>query len=422
MSLGASLLIVVFAAAALAALRRPEIGLYGLLAIDFLRPQDRYLEFGALRPAAVLVIATAGAALWRLRRGPRPQWRPLLPLLVFIAITVASALAADTRDLAGPAVFDLVKLAIFVALTTVIVTTRRHLETAAWVVAGSLAVLAIGALLQAAALGYPSAFMIPRGGIGGPALAGAGGPFEDNNDFARVLLIALPLWSIGWSATARPLARLAVIGGAAVSIAALAMTFSRAGFITAAALAALVVLRQRPAWRKALALAVVVGGFLLLPAKYRDRMATIREPFTEPSMELRFATWQRGLEMAAARPLLGIGPGGWAAHYPRDEPAYRSPHSIYVEVLAELGALGLLAYLWLMVEPLVRLERLRRSPPASAAAAGSWSAGAAESLQLALLAFLIAGLTLGHPWWAPAMSVLGLALAAPALAAATDTA
>jgi O-antigen ligase len=69
-------------------------------------------------------------------------------------------------------------------------------------------------------------------------------------------------------------------------------------------------------------------------------------------------------------PLLGIGPGSYTLAYP--DVAYNGwwisrghAHNAYVQIAAEQGAIGLLAYLGLLWVSLRRAYALRRSEPAT---------------------------------------------------------
>jgi O-antigen ligase len=117
--------------------------------------------------------------------------------------------------------------------------------------------------------------------------------------------------------------------------------------------------------------------------------------------------WRAAASDAAAHPLLGSGAGSfdeyWYAHRTLDV-SVQDAHSLYLELLAELGPLGLLLVLAVLVPPLAAAVTAR-SDPALAVAAGGY------------VAFLVhAGID--WDWEMPAATLAGLACGAALLAAA----
>ena len=156
---------------------------------------------------------------------------------------------------------------------------------------------------------------------------------------------------------------LIVCGGTALVAAALALAIDY-GFARA------------PDIRKRLA-AAVVGGFAMLalgaflaaegPEIVSDEWKTFKQPLSEStstSSVERFASangsnryqyWSSAMDANRTAPLFGIGPGTfefwWAAE--GTEPGFvRDAHSLYVEVLAEYGIVGLVVLLALLLLPL----------------------------------------------------------------------
>ncbi len=81
----------------------------------------------------------------------------------------------------------------------------------------------------------------------------------------------------------------------------------------------------------------------------------------------RFAQWQAALDMAKSSPFIGIGIGGYDAAYakfrlPQWEIGLGHAHNIYLNFLAEIGAVGLFAYLlmWIGIFS-ITLRTLNRS-------------------------------------------------------------
>lgn len=90
----------------------------------------------------------------------------------------------------------------------------------------------------------------------------------------------------------------------------------------------------------------------LVALRYEQRIydAVIQSQLDEGS-DSRLQIWAQAWELLSQYPLLGTGPAGYAAYYFvlfRDSAASLSTHSNYIDIAAETGIIGLLAFLWLL--------------------------------------------------------------------------
>jgi O-antigen ligase len=204
------------------------------------------------------------------------------------------------------------------------------------------------------------------------------GPVGDPNFFALVLLIIVPI-AIDRLMVERnlPLRLLAGLA-AAVCLLAIVFTFSRGAVVALAILGLYTVLRYRRymvGW-----LLGAVAALLLLqyavPERYTARLETLlsllpgspQNPLTEPAFQGRASEMQAAWYMARSSPVLGVGLGNSPYRYVeysilsaipgRAEP--RAMHSLYLEIAAETGMLGLAAFgavLWFAFRGLQRARR-----------------------------------------------------------------
>jgi O-antigen ligase len=157
--------------------------------------------------------------------------------------------------------------------------------------------------------------------------------------------------------TVLPLAVLAALVAARAGSLALARVLA-VGAVAAAALPRL----ARP--RHVIALAALGSTLAVLALVVHPPSAT---------SSYRGEYWRAALEAAADRPLLGAGAGSFDAlwlEYRTVGVDVRDAHSLYVEVLAELGPPGLALVLCLVGAPLVAAVRRRGDPDAWIAAGG----------------------------------------------------
>ncbi len=241
--------------------------------------------------------------------------------------------------------------------------------------------------------------------VGGPAGLGDG-TFRDNNDLARVLALAAPLWWLLAVSARRPLTRWLATAGAAISLGGTLATFSRSGVLAVLAGAAVVAASYRPLWHGA-ALWVCLALLLtvLSPSPLRERFASFEAPRTDTSVEGRLAMWRDASTTMRRRPLVGQGVGTFRVDTDGTPNARRPSHNIVVELAVELGIAGVMAFAWTMLDALRRLWRVRQQ------ARDAWPTLAAVGCAGGLLGYLTAAMTLSHPFASPPFVLVGLALA-----------
>lgn len=153
------------------------------------------------------------------------------------------------------------------------------------------------------------------------------------------------------------------------------------------------------------AVAVVLAGTvaaMLTVERVRDQPGAGVERLASVQSN-RYAYWKVAVEAFAEQPLTGEGTGGFRTAWLREREfaeAVRDGHSLYLETAAELGLVGLLA-LGLLIAGCA-LAAVRAGPPA----AGSIAALAAFALHAGI----------DWDWELPALTLVGLALAAGLIA------
>jgi O-antigen ligase len=207
-----------------------------------------------------------------------------------------------------------------------------------------------------------------------------GGPIGEKNRYAQVMLMLLPLGLFRfWGERSRAL-RLAALAATAFSLIGFGLAFSRGGAVgLVLLLAAMVVLRIVDFRRFALVVAVVALLFVAMP-QYWSRIATSGSAAgfltgeAGKTAEMDGAMAGRVTEMLAAgyvfadHPVIGVGPGMFRKYSQRYGNRLgirrleegRRAHSLYLELAAETGALGLFAFLGGVGVTLLGLDRVRR--------------------------------------------------------------
>lgn len=175
---------------------------------------------------------------------------------------------------------------------------------------------------------------------------------------------AVPLYLEPLVAFALPLAvfdrdrRVRAVAAAFALLSALAvgLSFSRAGWLTLIAQVVMVAFFSRWRWRLIGAAAVVAAAGFAGSGRVRERILVELDPGSPANtVVLRLSLWKSTLNMLAHRPLFGGGLSGFKTSIqPYRDPAYHEnqiyPHNLLLNFWSETGLLGLLAFLWLMVQ------------------------------------------------------------------------
>ena len=205
---------------------------------------------------------------------------------------------------------------------------------------------------------------------------GAMGFFTSRLTFGHNTSVLLALLSGALSTGALPgRLRVPIAVAAALAFAAVLVTFDRAGWLALLA-AAVVLVAFAPRARRLLL--PLLAAAALLGALDPGVRARFRSSFDARANADRIFIWQRAKEIIRDHPLAGIG----FANYPRVCPAYYDridpsfpmrtwAHNSELDLLAELGPLGLLAFLWVVVAAARALLRSRSPLAVGALAAGA---------------------------------------------------
>ncbi len=234
--------------------------------------------------------------------------------------------------------------------------------------------------------------------------------FGDNNHFAVMLVMAVPPLLYMSSYLKSRWLRLAALAVAIITIAAVIGTHSRGGFVAMAAVGLWLVLTSR---KRLPALTVFIVGIIFVvaiaPAEWTQRMETIQEADQESSFLTRVEAWQVSSAIALHNPIVG---GGFHAVATQpvwdlfrgqkgllgfvdvgfESPVFRAAHSIYFEVLGDMGLLGFFIFMGLLLNALkngVQISRMAQHGGPEL----EWALDLSRTLMATIVAFMVGGLT-----------------------------
>ncbi len=383
LALAAALLPPALAAVALAAvalgaalLAQPVLALY-LLVFSVPYGSVKNIQAGGLNVTVTEFLAfCAGAAFLMqcsLRGRVRVRWAWWAgPLLLYIGVAVVSASGASNLALSLKEILKLGELLITYLLVLYYVDTPTKLRRLLLLLVLAAVSQALYGLVQTFAHVGPSSFV--RAG----ALR-ASGTFDQPNPFAGFIDFTLPLLIAGVITGAPVVGRLTKPALVVLATALLA-SGSRGAYIALIAALAVMLMIYVPRARSLLAVGAValfglVAGavFGLVPASITTAALDVfgvsnldvanPTPRNWPTAE-RLAHQLAGLRMFADRPLLGVGIGNYPAAYPhyRVAPVWFNDlghaHNYYINIAAEAGIVGLVAFLIALIAAFVIVARL----------------------------------------------------------------
>lgn len=400
---------------------RSNVAFYGLVAfttILLLSPQIWFPVLGAFRIAFLAAGVAIGAHL--LDRMTHAQDAPALPNEILVAVTLV-AWAVLTLPLSfWPAgsvevlTDQYLKAIAFFWMIGTLVTTPARLRIIAWTLVVCSIPLAItglknfvvGEVLSTGVAGFTRI----SGYAGGSGLTG------NPNDLALMLNLIIPIaGALVWMSRG-PAPRLLAGMALVLSVGAVVVTFSRAGFLAlaASALMFMVVLARRRSPGAAVGVLLLALGTLpLLPAGYVDRLSTITdiEADATGSATGRWEDAKLAVAVVAQNPVIGVGIGQdvLAMNSERGVSTWRRVHNVYLQYGVDLGLPGLLLFAWLhlMCFRSARAVEVRASRDPALRQLGYLAAG----VQVALVAFGVAALFHPIAYQFYFFSIAGLAVA-----------
>lgn len=408
-----------------------------LIFTSYTRLSDALIkEFGLFSVAEVVIalLATILVLRWLTLPAPSTPARlsmPILLLVIYGLLAFASLLYAEDSERAMIAIEDYAKDAFIVILVLVSLRRASMLRHVIW------ALLAAGLLMGGLSLYQQLTGNFDHNILG---LAEANrqqivgqtsgfritGPVGDPNFFAQIMLVLVPLaldrlWHEK-KTTLRALAALVLV----VSLLTIVFTFSRGAFIGLLVVFVAIVIYYRPRPTAViLAMLLVIPLLSLVPRAYIQRLETIANvlPWSaeiprELALRGRLSEVTVGWLMFQDHPLAGVGVNNYPTHYldysssvgldPRLEA--RSAHSLYLQIAAETGILGILlfgAILWLTFRGLLR------APAAFRQLGLGDSAEITRALTIGLMGYLVAATFLHAAYPRYMWLLLGIALAIP---------
>jgi putative inorganic carbon (hco3(-)) transporter len=251
---------------------------------------------------------------------------------------------------------DFLRTIMYYLLIVNIVTDEKRLRGFIWIF-----ILASGYDAISSAIAYfGGSLMFAQGIDRAESLSGA-----DPNTLAVNLVLAIPFMVFAFVWTKNRFLRTVLVVLSAAAVFTVAITGSRAGVVGLVLVLFFIwLLSPKRILTASVFLLVLAFGWVVLPPQYKTRYSSVFNSEVDESTQGRFDAWKAGLNMFIARPLTGIGVGNFAVAYASGDYSSRGTwlkaHSLYVQLIAELGMAGVLTFVPLVFYLMRRNFRLRK--------------------------------------------------------------
>ena len=370
--------------------------------LGLMNPHMLAYTFAARQPFAQVVGVSILVGI--LFNSKEPKFPPMcgvsVALLIFwVWITITTPFALNL-DYSTDRYILISKMLLLVFITMALLTTRVRFFSLVWVM-----VISIG-------------FYGVKGGIftlltgGGERVWGPVGTFiGGNNEIGLALNMTLPLMRYLQLQTQDKMVRLGLWGAMGLTVMSSLGTQSRGALLGLVVTGVWLILKTRnrgPILALVVLMAVPVMTFM--PATWHARMDTIKNYEQDASALGRINAWWSAWYLAQDR-VLGGGmgalttPANMRAYAPNPND-YHDAHSIYFQVLADHGFIGLGLYLTLLVTTIGTLRSIRlrtRGKPTLA-----WMFDLAAMINVSLVAFGVSGAFLGLAYFDLMLTQLAL--------------
>ncbi|MBJ6764311.1 O-antigen ligase family protein [Myxococcaceae bacterium JPH2] len=177
------------------------------------------------------------------------------------------------------------------------------------------------------------------------------GVYADPNHMAMNMVVVVPLAVAMLARKGSPwLFRLACAAAAVLAVVAIVLSHSRGGFIGLSVAMVLWAIREKRRMQAIVVGLIFIAGLAVFaPKSFWARNETVADFHEDASAMGRVYAWQVASRISLDQPLLGVGAGGFRYAWPLYAPpeAHRAyvAHNIFLDVIGELGWIGLLFFL-----------------------------------------------------------------------------
>jgi O-antigen ligase len=241
-------------------------------------------------------------------------------------------------------------------------------------------------------------------------IIGGGGGFYDNSaDLGVAMCVVFGLALALFQANIGRKSRLLYLIGVLAFGSLIVVCGSRGAIVGASAIILAAWIKSpKKTWAPVFVILFVVALVFLMPHASRDRFQSAEHWQNDKTANHRVLLWQAGLRMWHDNPIFGVGPANYqyvrAAKYridvdeDMDRRAYVC-HSLYIEIVSELGTLGALAVITIIIFYFATTWKIRHRLRSIGADVQSWEFCLCSGCELAMIGYLVSGAFVSVFWY-----------------------
>lgn len=386
--------VIVIAVAGILLFMYPFLGLLSYQFITVIKPAVIFPSLAVLHPERMMAIFLIVSLIIniKLRREKLIVTEHKLIYLIGFFI-LAMGLSVPTSYWPSQSVdkiINFLKLFAYVLLIINILRTPKRLKIFVWQF-----LILIGYMAVSSAIAYKTGNVMEAQGI----IRAQGLAKTDPNTLANTLVLALPFHFMLLKQEKNKLLKLLSAFLVLATVYTMVLTGSRGGMLglITVVIVSWFVLPNKGI-RMFFLLAAAFTVIALMPQQYQERYASIVAEDRDESSQQRLKVWGKGLRMFIDRPFTGVGTGAFsianAEGYSEGRKSYLAPHSLYIQLIAELGIVGLITF-GLYVSALFYYQKKYRHYLIDKFKRRTWLWGLLMGMTLSLITLMVVGI-FGH--------------------------
>ena len=328
----------------------------------FFRPQDQVAALGALHMSdlAAMIGLTGMVAVNLGRKEPLVRLTPEVIAVFALGVVILLTLPFSIWPGGSLRVFtDLfIQVALIFLLMVNTITSPKRIERISWLI-----VVAFGYISVRVIADYLRGINLVEGNRAAGPL---GGFFQNPNDLALNLAAFMPLALMYVKRPGPLFKRLLCAVIVVLMLVTIVFTKSRSGMLGTVAMLATFVLVARMVTPGNLIIGVVLSMAVapVLPQSFWDRMASITDESKDEtgSREERRLLMEQAWTLFQQFPLTGVGAGQFQNYGPPGQARrWRVTHNAFLQIAAEIGIFGLIAFTFLVIRAITAVWWTRKT-------------------------------------------------------------
>ncbi|MCX6830389.1 MAG: O-antigen ligase family protein, partial [candidate division Zixibacteria bacterium] len=329
-------------------------GLMVYLVVFLIRPGETYTVLNTIRLELVLGASLSFLTLlknkFRYGQFTIPDSKLNTDFLLLLGAMFLSLAFSACKDCTTNSLMDMLKLGIFYLLIILQIDSKKRLEIFFW-----LFIIVNAKMAFDVTYGFYHGRAIFNQGLN--RAKGINSTMDNFNGIAITMNTVIPFvyylflhYKAFW--------KKAIMGAILILFFwTLIITGSRGGLLGFLAILGFIWWQSRHKLVMAVALAfLLIAGWMNLGEDSRARYSSILDDNLDASSENRVKAWKDGLELFVTHPLTGVGAGAFAWARVERFGVYLNPHNLYIQVIAELGAIGTLIFAMFLID-IFRINR-----------------------------------------------------------------